>query len=222
MLLPQIEITQKECNQLIIKDITPDYSPDYPGGYGGPNIEAENIVWTEVTLQFSKDEGYNIGRDYNATKMPWELFAFEIPTGAMSATSGCLSCGDKKVIISDNGFLSTYPTGCIDVKYEVFSFDADEDNKRKHEGTKIIRIISSCSQEKKLIELADKLTLPNIQGGYDIAITRDDHREMMNHVTMAKFKLDLLTPEAAADCSCIAASLKQIDSYIEQALRLWP
>lgn len=220
MLLLQIEISQKECNQLIIKNKTPLYSPDYVGGYGGINIEAENITWTELTIMFGRNQTYVIGSDISPTE-DWFLNAYDIPTLPAPKPNDCDSCNNNAVIKSDkHGFMTTFPSGCITLRYEVYSGQESDQYGRKLEGVKVIQFVSTCAQEKRLIALADKLTLPlGTPLSFPTTQTVDERRDMMNNVVLSWLKIQNLETNEGCDCDCLAGTLKMIDSYIDEATR---
>jgi len=222
MLIPDFQITQQQCDALIFKDVTSPYSVDYPGGYGGLNVDADRIVKTKVSLDLGINGYYSFERTVNQTNGEWVINAYDIPYVPVS--SGCSDCGvpcdcEGCSDVPDldpncGGFLSGFPEGCITVKMEVFSA-GETDNTFVLEGTKIKRIISTCYQDKKLLDIADKLTLGD-DCRYSFHKTKEKRLDAMRDLMFAWTKLKLLAEVGSnCDCECVASSVKQIKVYLD-------
>jgi hypothetical protein len=217
MLLPQIQITQPEADVLVIKDITPDYSPYETNGYGVVNVEAEEIVTSEINLDFGNGMAYSLTSTYNRTKGEWEIHAYDLPELPITTSStGCNDCGSVEQPKGKFGHLSAFPQGCVLITYEVFSADSNAPNNRKSEGKKVLKFVSTFLTEKKLHELAERIPFPTQGGVSRFWKNRDERREIMNFFGLANLKLDLLQIETGCDCECIASRIKQIDAYLSR------
>lgn len=216
MLLPQLEISQDRCNTLIIKDITPPYSPTQLGGYGGINIEADRIIWSVLTLHFANGQVYSVATNYNQTKGEWALDARDLPVENATNLAPCSTCGQEAFSIQhlDKGRMSAFPTGCILAKYEVFSADIEETTGKKLEGTKVTKFISKCEQTNKVLELVDKFTLPDKEGGFPGINNQEERNIKLAKLNLAWMKLELLESAEGCDCDCIAAAIKQAEQYL--------
>ena len=219
MLLPNFQITQKDCNSLIFKDITPAYSAKNLNGYGGPNVAAGDITKTVITLDFGPRDKYQIETVYNQTKPDLVIKASDIPYQANVAPPcsdcgpnpcGCEDCDDSYLPEEDCfGNLKTFPSGCIVIKQEVFQSTVSK-------GFKILKIVSICKEQKMLSEIADKLTTPVDCTTYSFYDNKEKTREIKNELVLSKLRLDLMasdTPEC--DCDCIASRIKQVSNYLE-------
>lgn len=216
MLLPQLQISQDQCKSLIIRDTTPPYSPGNLGGYGGVNIEADRIIWTVFTFLFSNGLTYEIGNTYNQTKGEWILDAQDLPVDSPNtSTQPCASCGSGHVIIhSDEGRLNSFPTGCITVKYDVYSADIESPTGKKLEGSKVAKFISKCEQTSKMLEWFDKLTYPNQDGRFTDVNNEEERDLKIKKLMLIWTKLELLESAEGCDCNCIAAQIKLADTYL--------
>lgn len=227
MLLLDFDIKQDICNELIFKDITPKHSSDYVGGYDVLNVKANQIVWASVTLDFGLNRVYEISKAYNQTHGDWVIKASHIPfhestdsgcsdcgTPCAGTPAGCEGCDDTQALEKDcNGFLTTFPEGCITIKYEVFSWDSTC-KCNKSEGVKVKRIVSTCATEKLYYELADKLTLGDPKC-YDFFNKKETRIQTISMMSLAKAKLDLLGSNPNVSCECVASEIKQIKDYLD-------
>jgi len=221
MLIPDFQITQQDCNALIFKDVTPAYSPQYPGGYGALNVDADEIILTKVSLDLGINGYYSFERKFNQTGGDWTINAYDIPYAPVKAgcsdcgvPCGCEGCSDVEGLDPDcGGYMTGFPEGCIVVKMEVFTQGASE-NTFQLQGTKIKRIVSTCFKDKKILEIADKLTLGE-DCHYDFYKTKEKRREMMQDLMLAWTKLKLTENEVNCDCECVASRIKQIGIYLD-------
>ena len=204
---------------LIFSDITPDYSPEYPGGYGVDNVDADHIMKAEITLDFGVDGHYKLTKYYNRTMPPWKLNATDIyfvqskdkSCSDCSKPCGCDHCSRKSgetFQIDCNGFMRTFPEGCITLRYEVFSID-NETGSYKSEGVKVKRIVNACHQQQKLIRLADKITGGN-DCQYNFYMTKEKKFDIMSKIVLSWAKLQLTNFEQDCDCNCIDARIKRV------------
>lgn len=149
MLVPNfsIELT-KQCNSLIIKDITGFKSAGKVGGFGGGNINIEEI--TKVVLRMESPSGvrYEIFSTYLPIQGEWELFSKQvsdanIQTGTTYTKSSDCNCNvaanglipsnifywqvHKPYTVYDNrdcskpNTLKTFPDGCTTITYELYA-----------------------------------------------------------------------------------------------------
>ena len=218
MLLPQIQITQRNCNEYVFKDITPVYSPQYTGGYGGLNIDANEIIYSTLTLDFRGGQVFELSSTYNQlSEEDWTVYPYDLPQPTTPVSqSDCMACGNAPEITYQQNYMSDFPQGCVFVKYEVFSADSTDVSGRKSEGVKVLKFISTCKVEKDLLEIADKLTFPNTDGTYNIAKTEEKRLEKMRYLILSWTKLRLAEQETGCDCECLDHSLKQIGAYLTE------
>ena len=224
MLYPEFQITQVECNELIIKDITPAYSPQYPGGYGALNVDADRIVKIIVTLDFGRGQSFDIEAVYNQTLPDLVIKSEDIPfyspadvpcNDCNPSPCGCEGCGDHSIIEANcHGTLVTFPSGCITVKFELFS-QINESFPLVSEATRVIKMISTCHEDKLFAEVADKLTIKENCEDYDFNWSNDKRQEAMRDVMLAWTKLKILETNDKCDCECIAGRAKQINNLLK-------
>ncbi|MCE7039246.1 hypothetical protein [Dyadobacter sp. CY312] len=225
MIFPDFQITQNECNSFVFKDTTPKYSNENLGGYGGLNPNAEEVTKTIVTLDFGKGQAYELISSYNQTKPDWIIHAGDIPINTASNSDcndcgpvpcGCEDCDDSPKLEADcHGFLTGFPSGCIIVRQEIFVWDPLT-SRDKSIGLKVKQIVSVCAQERKFIEIAHKLTLPNECGAYDFFKSEEKRLQTMREFSLAWTKLSLLqTHSPHCGCDCIASSIRQIDNFLD-------
>ena len=149
MLVPDftIELT-KRCNSLIFKDITGFKSASNAGGFGGGNINIEQV--TKVVLRMESPSGvrYEIFSTYLPSQGEWELFSSQvsdnnIQTGSVYTKSSDCDCNvaanglipsnifywqvHKDYTAYDNrdcsrpNTLKVFPDGCTTVTYELYA-----------------------------------------------------------------------------------------------------
>ncbi|MGG7664074.1 hypothetical protein [Dyadobacter sp. BHUBP1] len=215
MLLPDFTVSQPECNQLVLRDVTPSYSVDYPGGYGAVNIDANQIVWAKIGLDMGGNGYYELEKVYNQTLGDWVINAGDIPLEQPAAASGCEECqGFEQAQTDCHGFMSAFPEGCITLRYEVFSFE-QACNCIKAEGTRVKQIVSTCQQDQKFVALADKLTLGD-DCHYDFQMSSEKKAKIMQEFILAWTKLKLMAgTQTGCDCECVAIRIKQIGAYLD-------
>jgi len=222
MISPDFSIVQAECDELTFEDITPAYSPRTPWGYGAINTDAADIVKTEISLDFGINGYYKFERQWNQTQGPWTIHAYDIPYQKQTpgcsdcgVPCGCEGCSDVPDLDPDcNGYMTGFPEGCITAKFEIFSQGATSEIFIS-EGVKVKRIISTCYKDKRVRDLANKLTLGD-DCKYNFFLSSAKRKEYMNTVVLAKMKLDLSAAEPeGCDCECIASRIKLVGAELD-------
>lgn len=230
MLLPVISISQTNCKSVIVEDITPGHSTDYPGGYGGYNVLKEDIKWARLTFRFGNSrDGVSIAKWYNPTEGPWTVYAEEISipveiksdcidcTPCQKEVYGCDHCGDSKLVVDCEGNLFAFPEGCTTVMYEVFDKGEPCDIcPVVSAGSSITKMVSVCQLETDFSELVDKLTGPGQTRCYEFHATPEKRKHALQTVAFAWAKLNLIQKKVdQVDCDCIAGQIKDIRAMIE-------
>lgn len=121
-LIPQISIHQNSGSSFFIKDITPDYSVDNPGGYGTPNPSISNTDKVRIELTYPNSATVNFEALYKRGDPDWEVNFRDLQNITKIGTGGCASCGDTVESVND-----LFPSGCYKIKYKVLGY-----------GTKIV------------------------------------------------------------------------------------
>jgi len=220
MLLPVVEVEQKECNKLIFREVTPDYSPKYLGGYGCDNIDSELIMRAEITLDFGSNGMYMFSKLYNREMEPFVINAEDIVYQKSSSgcddcgtPCGCENCNDAGISETDcRGNMTNFPEGCIKIKYEVYSLD--DQGKYHSEGIKVFQIINACHQKQRVIDLFDKIT-GGRNGQYDFYMTKEKRFDVQTKVNIAWAKLQLSNFKEDCDCRCIDSRIKRIRADLD-------
>lgn len=217
MLLPDFDVTQTDCNELIFRDTTPVYSAENPGGYGVFNIDADEIVKAVVSLDFGGNRRYEIEKIYKQSMPAWVISSRDIMIGETPEAGcsdcgtpcGCGGCSDSMKLSEDcNGYLSTFPSGCIIITYEVFIVG------NISVGIASKKIVSTCHEDKKLLDIADKLTLGDPKC-YDFHNKKETRIQTMQSVMLAWMKLEVIQNAKNMDCECVASSIKQVGLYLD-------
>ena len=221
MLFPDFKVDQSDCKSFIFKGITPDYSEDNLGGYGVMNVDADRIMKVEVTLDFASNGLYMFSKIWNETMSPFILRAEDIQF--KKSTTGCSDCGTPcgcedcdnaaPTDVDCRGFLTSFPEGCIRMKYEVYSVD-QQTNQYKSEGVRVKLVVNSCHQKTRIIDFADKLT-GGQQGAYDFHMPADERFKIQGKLVMAWSKLEMSNFEENVDCNCIDARIKRVRADLD-------
>lgn len=213
MLIPEISVRQENCNELIFRDITPDYSASHQNGYGGYNVDPDKIIWAQITLDFGNGQQAEIGSNYYRSKGDWIIKASDIPYQNPNASDDCESCGHNW-ITNNHGFLSTFPSGCIGLIYEVFTADPLNSLPKISKGIKVAKIVSSCKEDKMFAEISFKLALQASCSPRRNPVTRDTRKEDMESLVLAWAKMKLLNPDEGCDCDCVAGRIQEINNLL--------
>lgn len=226
MLLLDFQITQKDDKSLIFKDITPEYSAQTPNGYGGLNALPSEIIEAVITLDFGGNRGiFNITTTYIKGRPDLVIKAEDLPaakpiehgcTDCDPYPYGCDSCDDSRPIERDcNGHLTGFPSGCITVRYEVFTFNSVTE-KPVSVGLKVKQITSAIKEINMFLDLADRMTLPNTDARYKFFRTTEERQSAMRELALIWVKIGLLDKDLThCDCDCIASRIKQINSFLK-------
>lgn len=216
MLVPQILIFQNNASELIFRDITPAYSPNYVGGYGGVNIDADQVTHVVLTLDFGREMVYEIRGAYKQTDGDWTIASYELPVKTPQPGSGCIGCGHAEDFRFDQGVMEEFPSGCLTVSYKVYT---GAENARVLQGQAITKFILRIKQEKRLIAAVQKLTIPKADGCFDDKLSPEKRTEMLRYVNISWMNLEMIENQTGCDCDCMAGTLKQIDAYLDMVLK---
>lgn len=215
MLLPNFSITQEQCDELIFTDTTPDYSGSDPNGYGGYNVSADAIVKAKITLNFGRGQTVELSTNYKRSDGEWLIRAYDLPYQTPEkTTSECGSCGGFSYPTSREGYLRTFPDGCITVIYEVFSSDSNAPDGLKSEGVKVTDIVLSCHAETEFADVVFKKVIPGKERIVNPVSDNKKAREMDNIILLWQ-KLKLVNLDGGCNCECIASRVEEIHNLLK-------
>lgn len=215
MLLPNFSITQEQCDELIFRDITPDYSGTELNGYGGYNVSADAIVKATITLNFGRGQTVELTTNYKRSDGDWLIKACDLPYQTPEkTTSECGSCGGFSYPTSKEGYLRTFPDGCVTVIYEVFSADANALDGVKSAGVKVTDIVLSCHAETDFAEVAFKKVIPGKERIINPVNEQKKAREL-DLIILLWQKIKLVNMDGGCNCDCIASRIEEIHNLLK-------
>lgn len=214
MLLPKISIDQDECDELIFRDITPDYSPAEPNGYGGYNIDSNLIVEVSLTLSFGRGQSIEMRKPYKRSDGAWLINANDVMITNKPAEADDCNCNPLDSTDLNRSYMKTFPSGCLTVVYEVFSAPVSGSTKNKSEGVAVNKFVLSCAEEKDFADIAFKTLLPNGVQPASNPVYASKRKEKMDKLILAWAKFKLVNVDQGCDCDCVATRISQIRNLL--------
>lgn len=215
MLLPNFSIAQTQCDELIFRDITPDYSPTELNGYGGYNVSADAIVWAKITLNFGRGQTFEITSNYKRSDGDWILKAQDLPSKPIQkTTSDCGSCGERSFPeYSSQEYWNIFPDGCLTVVYEVFAADPKDSTKRVSQGVKVTDIVLSCNVESDFADIVFKKAIPGKEQPVAPVDAQKKQRDLDTIILLWQ-KIKLVNLDGGCNCDCVAGRVEQIHQLL--------
>jgi len=212
MLNVDFTITARDnCASMYLKDITPAYTLDNQGGYGGSNITKNQITGLKIKLDWGGGAEYEIEGAYTVgAEFPISYFLLE----DMVFSGACDNCG----VQSTATYEGAIPSGCVTITYSPTYI---QDNEKVLASTKTKKIFWACSEHYQLIALAKSLLKSKIDCRYDFDKSENQTNEAMAEVHLWNSVLREMLESDEVLCDCFSADLQMMVARIKQLNTKW-
>ena len=116
-LIPKIEIRQDSPFFIYLKDVTPNYSAENPGGYGTPNALVTDTDKVRIELTYPNGASVTFEALYKRGDADWKIDYSDLQNIQKNIDSGCTTCGEDFEITE-----TIFPSGCYKIKYKVIGY----------------------------------------------------------------------------------------------------